>query len=86
MPAWLTEDAAPDSPWATREEFLDHRNGPKAAQLRRLLIDTVALQAEFMITRLEAAQSGSLEEAGTSPLDILDEAVLLVLGENAEHL
>ncbi|GMQ75901.1 MAG: hypothetical protein BMS9Abin01_1162 [Gammaproteobacteria bacterium] len=55
MPAWLTEDTAPDSPWATREEFLDQRNGLKATQLRRLLIDSVALQAEFMVARLEAA-------------------------------
>ena len=55
MPAWLTEDAAPDSPWLTREEFLDQRNGPEATQLRGLLIDTVALQAEFMVARLEAA-------------------------------
>jgi hypothetical protein len=55
MPAWLTQDTAPDSPWPTREAFLDQRNGPKATQLRRLLVDTMALQAEFMVARLEAA-------------------------------
>ena len=55
MPDWLTEDTAPDCPWPTREDFLDQRNGPKATELRRLLIDTAALQAEFMVARLEAA-------------------------------
>lgn len=55
LPAWLEGDPPPGSPWLTREQFLDARNGPKATELRRLLVDTVALQAEFMFARLQGA-------------------------------
>ena len=55
LPAWLAGDPFPDSPWLTREQFLDARNGPKATELRRLLVDTVGLQAEFMLARLQGA-------------------------------
>ncbi len=55
MPGWLEKDTTRGCPWSTREEFLDQRNGSEATELRRLLIDTVALQAEFMVARLESA-------------------------------
>ena len=55
MPGWLVENTTRGCPWSTREEFLDQRNGPEARELRRFLIDTTALQAEFMIARLESA-------------------------------
>jgi hypothetical protein len=55
MPEWLAPDTARDCPWTTREEFFDRRNGPEATQLRHLLIDTMALQATFMLARLESA-------------------------------
>lgn len=55
MPAWLSDDTARDCPWTTREAFLEHRNGRKASELRRLLTDTMALQAEFMLARVKSA-------------------------------
>ena len=55
MPGWLIEDTTRGCPWATREEFLDQRNGLEATELRNFLIDTTALQAEFMVARLETA-------------------------------
>ena len=55
MPGWLEKDITRGSPWSTREEFLDQRNGPEASELRHFLIDTTPLQAEFMIARLESA-------------------------------
>jgi hypothetical protein len=55
MPAWLADDAGRDCPWPTREVFFEQRYGTKAMELRRLLIDTVALQAAFMLARLQAA-------------------------------
>lgn len=55
MPAWLADAEARDCPWPTREVFLEQRAGEKAAQLRRLLLATVALQAAFMLARLESA-------------------------------
>ena len=69
MPGWLEKDTTRGCPWSTREEFLDQRNGPEATELRRLLIDTIALQAEFMVARLESALDKiiavvSVDEAG----------------------
>jgi len=55
MPEWLAPGSARDCPWATREDFFDRRNDPEATQLRRLLTDTMALQAAFMLARLESA-------------------------------
>ena len=56
MPAWL----AAGCPWPTRAVFLAERNGPRASELRRLLVDTIALQAEFMLTRLDSALAAML--------------------------
>lgn len=55
VPGWLREDPSRSCPWATREEFLHQRNGSEARELRHFLIDTTALQAEFMVARLESA-------------------------------
>lgn len=72
MPAWLSDDPAPDCPWLTREQFLDERNAPKATQLRRLLIDTVALQGAFMVARLEAALDAMLATASDSTAALIE--------------
>src|SRR5229473_6825475 len=40
-------------PWRTRAEFLAAQNASEMTQLRRFLADTVDLQAEFMVARLE---------------------------------
>lgn len=42
-------------PWTSRSEFLADRDGPRLTELRRLLADTVALQARFAAMRLDAA-------------------------------
>ncbi len=55
LPGWLAQDTARGCPWSTREEFLHQRNGPRATELRRVLTDTTALQAEFMVARLDSA-------------------------------
>ena len=55
MPEWLAEDPTGDCPWPTRGDFLDQRDGPEAMELRRLLIDTIPLQAQFLLARLESA-------------------------------
>lgn len=55
MPGWLADGNPRENPWATREEFMRERAGPKALELRRMLIDTVPLQAEYMLARLESA-------------------------------
>lgn len=55
MPGWLADGEAGHCPWPTRAAFIAERHGLEASELRRLLIETVSLQAEFMLARLESA-------------------------------
>jgi hypothetical protein len=50
-------------PWNSRAEFLHAQNTVEMNQLRRFLIDTIDLQAEFLVARLEAALPKMLAEA-----------------------
>ena len=54
-------------PWSSRTEFLQAENTPGMNQLRRFLVDTIDLQAEFLVARLEAALPKMLAE--TPPAD-----------------
>ena len=51
VPKWLIN--AKTAPWKTREEFYREFNNEKLTQLRQLMQDTAALQAQFIIQRLE---------------------------------
>jgi hypothetical protein len=59
--------AAQPCPWNSRAEFLQAQNTAKMNQLRRFLVDTIDLQAEFLVARLEAALPKMLAEA--APVD-----------------
>jgi hypothetical protein len=50
-------------PWNSRAEFLQAQNTAEMNQLRRFLVDTIDLQAEFLVARLEAALPKMLAEA-----------------------
>ena len=50
-------------PWNSRGEFLKSQNTTEMNQLRRFLADTIDLQAEFLVARLEAALPKMLAEA-----------------------
>src|SRR5215813_4697845 len=50
-------------PWNSRAEFVKAQNSPEMNQLRRFLADTIDLQAEFLVARLEAALPKMLAEA-----------------------
>ena len=50
-------------PWNSRAEFLRAQNTVEMNQLRRFLADTIDLQAEFLVARLEAALPKMLAEA-----------------------
>ena len=54
-------------PWNSRAEFLQAQNSADMNQLRRFLADTIDLQAEFLVARLEAALPKMLAEA--TPVD-----------------
>src|SRR5438046_4343911 len=49
--------------WSSRTEFLRAEHRPEMNQLRRFLVDTIDLQAEFLVARLEAALPKMLAEA-----------------------
>ena len=53
-------------PWNSRTEFLNAQNSPEMKQLRRFLADTVDLQAEFLVSRLQTALPKMLTEAAPS--------------------
>ena len=53
----------PPCPWNSRAEFLKGQNTVEMNQLRRFLVDTIDLQAEFLVARLEASLPKMLVEA-----------------------
>ena len=53
MPAWLA--SASDCPWPTREDFLKATRSARMSELRTFLKNTIALQTEFILARLEGA-------------------------------
>jgi hypothetical protein len=50
-------------PWKSRAEFLKAQDSPIINQLRRFLADTVDLQSEFLVDRLNRSLPKMLEEA-----------------------
>jgi hypothetical protein len=50
-------------PWNSRAEFLKAQNTGDMDQLRRFLADTIDLQAEFLVARLDASLPKMLAEA-----------------------
>jgi hypothetical protein len=50
-------------PWSSRTEFQQAQNTSEMKQLRRFLVDTIDLQAEFLVARLDASLPKMLAEA-----------------------
>lgn len=61
VPHWLQGDWSPYCPWNNREQFVMAMNTPQMVELRQFLLDTIPLQAEFMIDRMEYALPRMLE-------------------------
>lgn len=55
-------DSAP-CPWKNRADFLKAQQTPEMKQLRQFLAETVDLQSQFLVNRLERALPKMLEEA-----------------------
>src|SRR5438132_4405424 len=62
LPALLLGGAEQPCPWNSRAEFLQAQHSVKMNQLRQFLADTIDLQAEFLIARLEGALPKMLAE------------------------
>jgi hypothetical protein len=59
-------------PWNSRGEFLRAQQAPEMKQLRQFLADTVDLQAEFLVARLQAALPKMLTQAVPSQREMVE--------------
>jgi hypothetical protein len=66
LPALLLGTGEKPCPWNSRTEFLRAQHSTEMNQLRSLLVDTIDVQAEFLIARLESALPKMLSEAAPS--------------------
>ena len=66
LPTLLLGAGEKPCPWNSRTEFLRAQQSTEMNQLRRFLVDTIDLQAEFLMARLESALSKMLPEATPS--------------------
>ena len=62
LPGSLETDGS-HCPWKNRTEFLKAQDSPTMKQLRQFLADTVDLQSEFLVERLNRSLPKMLEEA-----------------------
>src|SRR5512133_2964427 len=66
LPTLLLGTGEKPCPWNSRTEFLQAQHSTDMNQLRQFLVDTIDLQAEFLIARLESALPKMLTEAAPS--------------------
>jgi hypothetical protein len=66
LPTLLLGTSGKPCPWNSRTEFLRAQHSTQMNQLRSFLADTIDLQAEFLIARLESALPKMLAEAAPS--------------------
>jgi hypothetical protein len=66
LPTLLLGAGEKPCPWNSRAEFLRAQHSTEMNQLRQFLADTVDLQAEFLLARLEGALPKMLAEAAPS--------------------
>ena len=69
LPEFLLSGHDAACPWKSRAEFLRDQDSPKMKQLRAFLVDTIDLQTQFLISRLEAALPKMLAEASAGERD-----------------
>jgi hypothetical protein len=63
LPTLLLRGVEQPCPWNSRAEFFRAQHTVEMNQLRQFLVDTIDLQAEFLIARLEGALPKMLAEA-----------------------
>jgi len=66
LPALLLGTGEKPCPWNSRTQFLRAQHSTEMNLLRSFLVDTIDLQAEFLIARLESALPKMLAEAAPS--------------------
>src|SRR5438876_4984070 len=63
LPQFLLPGHDTFCPWNSRAEFQEAIDSPKLRQLRQFLVDTIDLQAQFLIARLQDALSKMVTQA-----------------------
>jgi hypothetical protein len=66
LPSLLLAPGALHCPWKSRTEFIRALQTPEMKQLRQFLANTVDLQAQFMVNRLQSALPKMLQETAPS--------------------
>ena len=69
LPEFLLSGHDAACPWNSRAEFLRDQDSPKMKQLHTFLVDTIDLQTQFLIARLEAALPKMLAQASAAERD-----------------
>lgn len=80
LPSWLSGQAGWNSPWATRDQFNAELDGPRLREFRDFLLETRAIQAEFIIRRLQ--QSLPLISAASESPEQISELFYAVANAN----
>lgn len=83
LPSWLyqPESGPAACPWKTRAAFLADMSSPKMGELRGMLNDTIALQAEFMMQRLTRALPSMLRTLPENRRPVVEERFYRVAAE-----
>jgi hypothetical protein len=66
LPSMLDPKGFNACPWNSRAEFLAARNSPEMSELRNFLANSIDLQAEFLVQRLQQALPKMLAEAAAA--------------------
>ena len=61
LPRCLKDPSKRECPWKSRKEFMRNLQSPTMKSIRTLLTNTIALQAEFMVERLQTVLPKILE-------------------------
>ena len=77
-PVWLNQANA--CPWNSRAEFSSAQNSPQMRELRQFLANTVDLQAQFLVARLQQSLAKMLQEAGPGQRDNVERQFARVAG------
>ena len=72
-----------DSPWPSREAFLEELDGPRLRSLRELLATTQAEQAEFIIHRFHSNSTRIVAAAPANERDIIDRRLRALMQDSA---
>jgi hypothetical protein len=60
-PSWIANLPNKDSPWNSRQEFINDLNSKRMIELRQFLIDTIPLQTSFLVNRFQISLDNLLE-------------------------